>query len=318
MPATTQTVQLDAGTNHVSIPLRIASPKLWYPAGYGAQDRYRFSRRGEDRQSCRRTSRAEDRPALGRTAPPARPVGQELYLRRERNSDLRQGRERHSLRQLSQPRHPRALSPDSDGRARRQHEHGPRMGRRHLRERRLLRHLRRAWPDGLAGVHVRRRHGAGRSRVSAERARRSDAAGEAAARSSQHRALVRQQRSRSGMAGVGRSSQPSKSPSRRRSANASGRTTSYSFTTSSRASSSSTRTRFLTGRVHPAPTSRRRPAAKTTATCTTGTCGTAWSPSRTTTCRTRASCRSSASSRFRRCAPSGALPRPAISPSIRP
>ncbi len=41
--ATTETVQLDAGTNHISIPLRIASPKLWYPAGYGAQDRYQFS-----------------------------------------------------------------------------------------------------------------------------------------------------------------------------------------------------------------------------------------------------------------------------------
>jgi len=39
----TQTVQLDAGTNHISIPLRIASPKLWYPAGYGPQNRYQFS-----------------------------------------------------------------------------------------------------------------------------------------------------------------------------------------------------------------------------------------------------------------------------------
>jgi beta-mannosidase len=38
-----QTVQLDAGMNHVSFPIRIASPKLWYPLGYGAQNRYRFS-----------------------------------------------------------------------------------------------------------------------------------------------------------------------------------------------------------------------------------------------------------------------------------
>jgi beta-mannosidase len=38
-----QTLQLNAGTNHVSFPLRIASPKLWYPVGYGAQNRYRFS-----------------------------------------------------------------------------------------------------------------------------------------------------------------------------------------------------------------------------------------------------------------------------------
>jgi len=38
----TQTLQLDAGINHVSFPIRIAKPKLWYPVGYGAQNRYRF------------------------------------------------------------------------------------------------------------------------------------------------------------------------------------------------------------------------------------------------------------------------------------
>ena len=38
-----QTLQLNAGINHVSFPLRIAAPKLWYPVGYGAQSRYRFS-----------------------------------------------------------------------------------------------------------------------------------------------------------------------------------------------------------------------------------------------------------------------------------
>jgi beta-mannosidase len=38
-----QTLQLNAGMNHVAFPLRIVGPKLWYPAGYGAQDRYRFS-----------------------------------------------------------------------------------------------------------------------------------------------------------------------------------------------------------------------------------------------------------------------------------
>lgn len=38
-----QTLQLDAGMNHISFPIRIAAPKLWYPVGYGAQNRYRFS-----------------------------------------------------------------------------------------------------------------------------------------------------------------------------------------------------------------------------------------------------------------------------------
>lgn len=40
---TTQTLQLNAGMNHVSFPLRIVAPQLWYPAGYGPQNRYRFS-----------------------------------------------------------------------------------------------------------------------------------------------------------------------------------------------------------------------------------------------------------------------------------
>jgi beta-mannosidase len=38
----TQTLQLDAGVNHVSFPIRIARPKLWFPVGYGGQNRYRF------------------------------------------------------------------------------------------------------------------------------------------------------------------------------------------------------------------------------------------------------------------------------------
>jgi beta-mannosidase len=38
----TQTLTLDSGMNHISLPIRIASPKLWYPVGYGAQNRYRF------------------------------------------------------------------------------------------------------------------------------------------------------------------------------------------------------------------------------------------------------------------------------------
>jgi beta-mannosidase len=38
-----QTFALEAGANHLSFPIRIASPRLWYPAGYGAQNLYRFS-----------------------------------------------------------------------------------------------------------------------------------------------------------------------------------------------------------------------------------------------------------------------------------
>jgi beta-mannosidase len=38
-----QSVQLDPGLNRMSVPIRITNPKLWYPVGYGVQDRYRFS-----------------------------------------------------------------------------------------------------------------------------------------------------------------------------------------------------------------------------------------------------------------------------------
>ncbi len=38
-----QSVQLEPGLNHVSVPIHVANPKLWYPLGYGAQDRYRFA-----------------------------------------------------------------------------------------------------------------------------------------------------------------------------------------------------------------------------------------------------------------------------------
>ena len=42
-PDGSQRVELDPGMNHVSFAFRVASPKRWYPVGYGPQDRYRFS-----------------------------------------------------------------------------------------------------------------------------------------------------------------------------------------------------------------------------------------------------------------------------------
>jgi beta-mannosidase len=38
-----RSVQLDPGINHLSVPVRISAPRLWYPAGYGKQNRYHFS-----------------------------------------------------------------------------------------------------------------------------------------------------------------------------------------------------------------------------------------------------------------------------------
>ncbi|MGD0569066.1 MAG: glycoside hydrolase family 2 protein [Candidatus Sulfotelmatobacter sp.] len=68
----TQTVQLSAGINHLSFPVRIAAPKLWYPVGYGAQSRYRFSaqifvgpdRVGPDRIGRENAARAETKTGL--------------------------------------------------------------------------------------------------------------------------------------------------------------------------------------------------------------------------------------------------------------
>jgi len=68
----TQTVQLSAGINHLSFPVRIAAPKLWYPVGYGEQSRYRFSaqifvgpdRVGPDRIGRENAARAETKTGL--------------------------------------------------------------------------------------------------------------------------------------------------------------------------------------------------------------------------------------------------------------
>jgi beta-mannosidase len=42
-PVVRQSVQLVPGVNKIIVALHIANPKLWYPNGYGAQDRYQFA-----------------------------------------------------------------------------------------------------------------------------------------------------------------------------------------------------------------------------------------------------------------------------------
>jgi beta-mannosidase len=39
----TRSVTLHAGVNHIDLPLEIAKPDLWFPAGYGAQPLYTFT-----------------------------------------------------------------------------------------------------------------------------------------------------------------------------------------------------------------------------------------------------------------------------------
>ena len=43
--AAARTVELHAGVNHIDLPLDIARPALWYPAGYGVQPIYKFNAR---------------------------------------------------------------------------------------------------------------------------------------------------------------------------------------------------------------------------------------------------------------------------------
>lgn len=42
LPVVRQSVTLAPGLNRVSVPVAVAAPKLWWPAGYGRQDLYRF------------------------------------------------------------------------------------------------------------------------------------------------------------------------------------------------------------------------------------------------------------------------------------
>ncbi|WP_184671619.1 glycoside hydrolase family 2 protein [Rhodanobacter sp. A1T4] len=53
----TREVTIDPGTQTLSLPLRIEQPRLWYPAGYGAQDMYTF--RATLRDSAGELYRAE-------------------------------------------------------------------------------------------------------------------------------------------------------------------------------------------------------------------------------------------------------------------
>jgi beta-mannosidase len=54
-----RSVELHPGLNHVDLPIEIASPQLWFPAGYGAQPLYQFDaqlhigNRAEDQASAR-------------------------------------------------------------------------------------------------------------------------------------------------------------------------------------------------------------------------------------------------------------------------
>ena len=87
----------------------------------------------------------------------ARRARHAVHVRRQRPAALRQGRQLDPRRPPAHPGHPRpARAPHRPGRRRRT-EPAAGLGRRHLRERGLLRAVRRARPDGLAGLPARLR-----------------------------------------------------------------------------------------------------------------------------------------------------------------
>ncbi len=152
-----QTVNLVPGINHLVLPVEIQNPHLWYPAGYGAQPIYIWSAKLSVNGKPADAGIPQDRPAIHRPSSRPRPVGTVVRVGRERHSCLRQRRRRHPLRQLSFASNDRAVPAHPAISPRRQHEHDPPLGRRLLRDRRVLRHLRRVGHHGLAGLHVRQR-----------------------------------------------------------------------------------------------------------------------------------------------------------------
>ena len=58
------TETLEAGINHLKFPLRIDHPKRWFPAGYGAQDRYQVSLEIKDENNAKRLDSAEEKIGL--------------------------------------------------------------------------------------------------------------------------------------------------------------------------------------------------------------------------------------------------------------
>ena len=81
--------------------------------------------------------------------------GTAVRVRRQRRTRLRQGRQLDPRRRLPAPGHPRALRRTGRPGRRGGRQPAAGLGRRHLRERRLLRRVRRARHPGLAGLPVR-------------------------------------------------------------------------------------------------------------------------------------------------------------------
>nr|WP_241769128.1 glycoside hydrolase family 2 protein [Sphingomonas melonis] len=156
------TVTLAPGTNPVAIPLTIPRPQRWQPVGYGAQPLYTVATTFD--------GDTQTRPIGLRTVTLDRRQGAFGFVSTERRSSPRA--RTHSVRQLPRPRRPGRTRSAAQGGARRQHEHGPHLGRRLLPRRRLLRRRDRmgimVWQDFMFGGSVTPPDAAFRANVAAE------------------------------------------------------------------------------------------------------------------------------------------------------
>ena len=196
-------VSLELGSNEITLRARIDHPELWWPNGLGAAAALRP---GDDADGGRRRAgnpHHAHRPADRRGGARARQARKELHHQGERRAGLHEGGQLDPRRQLRHPDDRRALSPAAAVGRRRAHEHAPRLGRRDLRRRSLLRARRRAGPAGLAGLHVRLLDVPGRPGLRRKCAPRGDRERPPPAQPPVAGALGRQQRERGGLEGLG-------------------------------------------------------------------------------------------------------------------
>ena len=168
------------------------SPELWWPNGYGEQPLYDLTvtlgGHAVSKKIGLRTLQLVNRDDK---------TGLSMIFRVERRGCLLQGGQldpaRRPARSASRARGWSTSLPAPRGA---QHEHAARLGRRAVRERGLLLAVRREGPPGLARHDVLLRAVPGHPGVPRQRGAGDPPPGEAAARPSLHRAVVREQRGR--------------------------------------------------------------------------------------------------------------------------
>ncbi len=120
----TQTLQLDAGINHVSFPIRIVNPETVVPGWLRTTKSLSLFRLNSCWSRSRSSRGSENRTTFPRITPRFGSMGKEFRVCIEWYSRVRQRCRCYSVRQFSQPCDRGRPSQDSRGRSRRAHEYG--------------------------------------------------------------------------------------------------------------------------------------------------------------------------------------------------